>query len=75
MFFLFFRNHYIQHADFVAGELEEEVERVLVQQAKETCQLLIGEKFQVRSTTKTNKWVIEYELEAIDLTQRQDSDS
>ena len=41
------RHHYIRNADFVANELEEEVERVLAQQAKETCQLLVDEKFKV----------------------------
>jgi hypothetical protein len=41
------RSHYIHQADFAAEELEEEIERVLAQQAKETCQMLVNGKYQV----------------------------
>ena len=46
------RNHYVQQADFAANELEEEVERIVAQQAKETCQLLIDQKYKV-----SKKWM------------------
>ena len=46
--FCLFRHHYVRQSDFAANELEEEVERILAQQAKETCQLLIEEKHKVQ---------------------------
>jgi len=49
VFNFLFRSHYVRQADFAAEELEEEIERVLAQQAKETCQMLVEGKYQVIS--------------------------